>query len=98
MCYNRGYLLPGGIRIAHPRAHRHNVRCPECGSNWMPKDGASKGRQADHCGDCGRRTIPDAAYQRPSAADQERALAMYQEGISRIFGVSVPAVSQWVKK
>ena len=44
----------------------------------------------------------DAAYQSPGPADQERALAMYQEGsslsaVARIFGVSVPAVSQWVK-
>ena len=69
----------------------------------MPKDGTSKGRQVYHCGDCGRRTIPDAAYQRPGAADKERALAMYQEGsslsaIARIFGGSVQAVSQWVKR
>ena len=68
----------------------------------MPKDGTSQGRQIDHCGDCGRRTALNAAYQRPSAADRERALAMYQEGsslsaIARIFGVSVQAVSQWVK-
>ena len=103
MCYNRGYPFPGGIRIACPRAYRHDVRCPEYGSNRTPKDGTSKGRQVYHCGDCGRRTIPDAAHQRPSAADQERALAVYQEGsslsaIARIFGVSVPAVSQWVKK
>ena len=89
--------------MARPRVYRHDVRCPECGSNWMPKDGTSKGRQVYHCGDCGRRTIPDAAYQRPGAADKERALAMYQEGsslsaIARIFGVSVQAVSQWVKK
>ena len=102
MCYNRGYPLPGGIRIARPRAYRHDVRCPEYGSNRTPKDGTSKGRQVYHCRDCGRRTIPDAAHQRPSAADQERALAVYQEGsllsaIARIFGVSVPAVSQWVK-
>ena len=89
--------------MARPRVYRHDVRCPECGSNWMPKDGKSQGRQVYHCGDCGRRTIPDAAYQRPSAADKERALAMYQEGsslsaVARIFGVSVPAVSRWVKK
>ena len=88
--------------MARPRVHRHDVRCPECGSNWMPKDGTSKGRQVYHCGDCECRTIPDAAYQRPAAA-QERALAMYQEGsslsaIARIFGVSVQAVSQWVNK
>ena len=45
----------------------------------------------------------DGAYGRPCGADKERALAMYQEGsslsaVARIFGVSVPAVSQWVKK
>ena len=64
--------------MASSRVYRHDVRCPECGSNWMPRDGASRCRQIDHCGDCGRRTIPDAAYQRPGAADKERALAMYQ--------------------
>ena len=89
--------------MARPRVYRHDVRCPECGSNWMPKDGASQGRQVDYCGDCGRRIILDAAYQRPGAADKERALAMYQEGsslsaIARIFGDSVSAVSQWVKR
>ena len=83
-----------------PRVCRHAVRCPECGSSRMPKDGTSKCRQVYHCGHCGRRTIPDAACQRPGAADQERALAMYQEGsslgaVARIFGVSVQAVGQW---
>ena len=62
----------------------------------MPIDSPPRPPEGYHCGDCGRRTIPDAAYQRPSAADQERALAMYQEGsplstIARVFGVSVPA-------
>ena len=77
-----------------PCVYRHDVRCPECSSNWMPKDGTSKGRQVYHCGDCGRRTIPDAAYQRPGGVDKERALAIYREGgslsaIARIFGVGV---------
>ena len=67
--------------MARPHVYRHDVRCPECGSNWMPKDGASKGCQVDYCGDGSRRTILDAAYQRPSAADQERALAMYQGAV-----------------
>ena len=89
--------------MARPRVYRHDVRYPECGSNRMPKDGTAKGLQVYHCGDCGRRTIPDATYQRPGAAEQERALAMYREGsslsaIARIFGGSVPAVSQWVKR
>ena len=77
--------------MARPCVRRHAVPCPEFGSNRMPKDGTSKGRQVYHCGDCGRHTIPDAAYQRPGAADKKRALAMYQEAsslsaIARIFG------------
>ena len=88
--------------MARPCVYRHDVRCPECGSNRIPKDGASKGQQVYHCGDFGRRAIPDAAYQRPGGADQERALAMYRESsslsaIARIFEVSMSAVSQWVK-
>ena len=53
MGYNLGYPLPVGIRMARPRVYRHDVRCPECGSNWMTKDSTSKGRQVYHCGDCG---------------------------------------------
>ena len=69
----------------------------------MPKHGSSKGRQVYRCGDCKRYHIPAAAYTRPSAADKERGLALYQEGVSlsaiaRIFGVTPPAVSRWVKK
>ena len=86
--------------MARLRVYRRQARCPECGSNWMPKDGHSKGRQVCHCGDCGRRYIPEAAYHRPGAADKERAMAMYREGsslraIGRIFGVSAQAVSVW---
>ena len=68
--------------MARPRVHRHDVRCPECGSNRMPKDGAFQRlpglslRRLRR-----RRTIPDTAYQRPSAADQERALAMYRRAV-----------------
>ena len=68
--------------MALPPVYRHDVRCPECGSNWMLKDGTSKGRLVYYCGDYGRRTTPDAAYQRPSAADEGRALAMYRDGSS----------------
>ena len=64
---------------------------------------ASKGRQVYHCGDCGRRYIPEAAYHRPGAADKERAMAMYREGsslraIGRVFGVSAQAVTLRLKK
>ena len=26
------------------RVYRHDVRCPDCGSNWMRKDGLSSGK------------------------------------------------------
>ena len=89
--------------MAAARSYRDDLQCPHCGSNWLPKDGHSKGRQVYHCGDCGRRYIPEAACHRPGAADKERAMAMYREGsslsaIGRIFGVSAQAVSVWVKK
>ena len=37
--------------MARPCAYNHDIRCPECGSNWMPKNGTSKGRQVYRCGD-----------------------------------------------
>ena len=89
--------------MARSRVYSHDVRCPACGYNWMPRHGSSKGRQVDRCGDCKRYHSPDAAYTRPSASDQERGLALYQEGVSlsaiaRRFGVTPAAVSRWVKK
>ena len=41
--------------MARPRVYRRQARCPECGSNRIPKDGHSKGHQVYHCG---RRYIP----------------------------------------
>ena len=89
--------------MARSRVYRHDVRCPDCGSNWMRKDGHLAGRQAYRCGDCGRRCVPGGAYRRPSQAVKERAIAMYTEGsslsaIGRVLGYSAPAVLGWVKK
>ena len=86
------------------REYRHDVRCPHCGSNWMPKYGfSSRGQQIYLCKDCQRRHTPGAAYRRPSPEVKERALAMYREGsslsaIGRVWGYSATAVMQWVKK
>ena len=68
--------------MARPRIYSHHIRCPYCGSNRMPRNGTAQGRQVDRCGDCGRGHLPEAAYTRPSAADKERGLALYQEGVS----------------
>ena len=89
--------------MARSRVYRHDVRCPHCGSNWMRKDGHSRGQQLYRCGDCGRRHAPDGAYHRPSPDLKARYLEMYGEGsslsaIGRRLGYSATAVQQWVKK
>ena len=89
--------------MARRRVYRHDVRCPDCGSNWMRKDGFSGGKQAYSCGDCGRRYVPDGAYRRPSAAVKQQGVDWYVEGsslsaIGRVLGYSAPAVQGWVKK
>ena len=33
--------------MVRARAYRHDVRCPNCGSNWMRKYGTNK-REAGH--------------------------------------------------
>ncbi len=37
--------------MARERTYRHDIRCPDCGSNWMRKDGLSRGKQSYRCGD-----------------------------------------------
>ena len=68
--------------MARPRVYRHDVRCPDCGSHWMPKDGHSKGRQRYKCGECHRSYLPEGAYHRPGPALKEHGLRMYLEGSS----------------
>ena len=89
--------------MVRARTYRHDVRCPECGSNWMRKNGHIRGQQAYSCGDCARRYLPDVAYRRPSAALREQAIQMYTEGsslsaIGRVLGYSATSVQRWVKK
>ena len=65
----------GSAVTATPNGNRHYYsEAVKTQAVAVYKDGTSKCRQVYHCGDCGRRTIPDTAYQRPSAADKERAL------------------------
>ena len=33
------------------RIYPHDLRCPHCGSNWLPKDDCSRGNQTHRCGD-----------------------------------------------
>ena len=43
--------------MARRRVYRHDICYPDCGSDWMRRDGFSNGRPAYSCGDC-RRWVP----------------------------------------
>ena len=68
--------------MARSHVYRHDVRCPDCGSNRMRKDRFANGRQAYRCGDCRRRYIPGGSYHRPGPAVKAQAIKMYVEGSS----------------
>lgn len=85
------------------RQMSHGVRCPQCGDRWMPKDGSSRGRQTYRCRGCGKRSQPDAAYRRATAAQQRQARAMRAGGmgvraIAAVLDVSPATVSRWTQE
>ena len=89
--------------MARERSYRHDIRCRHCGSNWMPKDGHTRGRQVYKCGDCKRKYTEDAAQPRFPEQTKRQAVQMCIEGASisaaaRVVGASATSVSGWVKK
>jgi len=85
------------------RAYRHDLRCPHCGSNWLPKYGRSRGRQSYRCGDCLYKFTPGGNRSYYSEATKRQAVEMYCEGsaiaaISRVLGVKSGTVGSWIKK
>ena len=89
--------------MARRRVYRHDIRCPDCGSNRMRRDGFSNGRPAYRCGDCQHGYAPGGAYRRPGPAVKEQGIARYVEGsslsaIGRLLGYTPAAVLGWVKK
>ena len=68
--------------MAGQRAYRHDMRCPHCGSNRMPKDGRARGKRTYRCGDCKYRCDPDGDRHYYSSKVIDWALAMYAEGAS----------------
>jgi len=89
--------------MARQRSYRHDMKCPYCGSNWLPKDGRSRGKQTYRCGDCRYRFTPDGNRSFHSQATIRRALDMYLEcsslsAVSRVMGVPLTTVHSWVKK
>ena len=89
--------------MARERSYRHDIGCRHCGSNWMPKDGHTRGRQVHKCGDCKRKYTAYAAQSRFPEQVKRQAVKMRIEGASisaaaRVVGASAASVSGWVKK
>ena len=82
--------------MAKPRVYRHDALCPKCGSNWIKKDGHSRGKQQFKCNQRGKKRQEGAKHR---FTDDQKAHA---EGMSlsttvRVIGASVPKLSEWVK-
>ena len=89
--------------MARERAYRHDIRCHHCGSNWIPKDGHTYGRQVYKCGDCKRKYTAYAARPRFPEQVKRQAVKMRIEGASisaalRVVVASAASVSGWLKK
>ena len=89
--------------MARPRSYRHDVKCPHCGSNWMRKDGRSRGKQTYRCGECHHRHTPEGNRHYYPERTIRHALDMYAEGasmsaIARAMDIKLSTVFSWVKK
>ena len=88
--------------MAKQRVYRHDNLCPKCGSNWVKKDGHSRGKQQFKCNQCGKKH-QEGAKHRFTDEQKAQAVKMRAEGMSlsaaaRVIGASAPTVSEWVKK
>ena len=88
--------------MAKPRVYRHDALCLKYGSNWVKKDGHSRGKQQYKCNQR-RRKRQDGAKHRFTDEQKAQAVKMRAEGMclsatARVVGASVPTVSNWVKK
>ena len=88
--------------MAKPRVYRHDALCPKCGSNWVKKDGHSRGKQIYKRYRRGKKR-QEGAKHRFTDEQKEQAVKMCAEGMSlsataRVAGASATTVSKWVKK
>ena len=87
--------------MAKARVYRQDTLCPICGSNWVKKDGHSRGKQQFKCNQCGKKH-QEGAKRRFTAAQKEQAIKMCADGATltaaaRAVGASITTVSKWVK-
>ena len=89
--------------MAAARSYRDDFQRPHCGSNRLPKDGRSRGKQTYRCRLCHYRFTPDGNHHYYQEQVKEQAIDRYGEGmavaaISRVLEVNLGAVYGWVKK
>ena len=85
--------------MAIPRVHRHGALCPKCGSNWVNKDGHSRGKQL-YKRYRRLRKHQEGAKHRFTDETKARAVKTRMEGMSvsattHVMGASVTTVSKW---
>ena len=79
------------------------MRCPECGSEKVVKDGKQRGKQTYLCKVCHRRFTPNATkLHRPSHVKQ-KAIELYINGmsinaISKVLNIPYMTVWTWINK
>ena len=88
--------------MAKARVYRQDALCPVCGSNWVKKDGHSRGKQQFKRNQCGRKH-QEGAKHRFTDEQKARAVKMYTEGMTltataQAAGASIPSVTKWVEK
>jgi transposase-like protein len=80
------------------------IKCPECKSKHVNKNGRKAGKQNHICVDCGRQFIEGYEAQRGYSEEVKReCLTMYVNGmgfraIERIKGVHHTSIINWVKQ
>jgi len=85
-----------------PRKYRHDIRCPECGSNWCVRNGHHpNGKQKFICKDCGRSFTQEAERSKHPLKKKEQALKMLAEGmsisaVSRVLEIPEGTISCWL--
>ena len=86
-----------------PRKYRHDIRCPDCGSNWCKKNGHQNGKQRFRCNECGRVFTPEAVRKKHPPEKKLLALKMLAEGmgisaVARALGIPGGTISCWLHR
>ena len=78
------------------------MKCPNCQSNKIRKNGHRRGKQNYHCKECQRQFIEEHTKRGYPASVKESCLKMYVNGlgfgaIERVSGVNHNTIIRWVR-